>query len=87
MQIVLNQIDPRRPISQDIDRLLSTLLPDRIAARVHYDEALPEALGQQRNLYDAAPASLAAGALMDLVSRIVATERPATPIVASQIGD
>ncbi len=60
VRLVLNQIDHRRPISLAIDRVLGTLLDNRLLARIHYDEAVAESLASCSSVFDFAPASSAA---------------------------
>jgi cellulose biosynthesis protein BcsQ len=86
-RVVLNQIDHRRPVSRDIDRVLCTLFADRLAARIHYDEAVAEALARCSNVFDSAPGSRAAAAFTELVDQVIATQETVTPIVASRSGE
>lgn len=86
-RIVLNQIDHRRPVSRDIDRVVCALFADRLAARIHYDEAVAEALARLTNVYDSAPGSRAAGAFTEMVDLVIATQEPVSALVASRSGD
>ncbi len=84
VRLVLNQIDQRRPISLAIDRVLGALLDDRLVARIHYDEAVPESLASCSSVFDFAPGSSAAGTFYELVNLMIASERSEQPIVASR---
>ncbi len=67
---VLNQVDPRRRLSRDIDDFVSEHVQGRFIGKVHYDEALAEAAACGLPVVQAAPDSLAARDIRALAERI-----------------
>lgn len=63
---VLNQVDPRRQLSREISEFVSERLPDRFIGKVHYDEAVAEALANGTTLL--AGGASAAGAAQDVLA-------------------
>lgn len=58
--VVLNQVDPRRQLSRTIAEFVSARIPDHLIGEIYRDEAVAEAIGWQRSVFEQAPASVGA---------------------------
>lgn len=58
--VVLNQVDPRRQLSRSITEFVTARIPDHLIAQIYRDEAVAEAIGWQRPVFEQAPASVGA---------------------------
>ena len=74
--ILLSRIDPRRALSKDIDRVLTTVFEDRLVGRIHHDEYLAESLASHTNVFDFAPSSHAATQLKTLAEAVLSRAVP-----------
>ncbi|WP_208112158.1 cellulose synthase operon protein YhjQ/BcsQ [Zavarzinia compransoris] len=68
--VVLNQVDPRRRLSRSVSEFVASRVPDQLIGQICRDEAVAEAVGWQRPVYDHAPASAAARDFRALAERI-----------------
>ena len=69
---VLNQMDDRRRLSNDIHKLVRTLLGDQLLGTVRRDEAVMEALAAMKPLATFAPASAALTDVERLTETVIA---------------
>lgn len=58
--LVLNQVDPRRQLGRMVGDFVATRVPDHLLGQVYRDEAVAEAVGWQRSIFEQAPASVGA---------------------------
>lgn len=68
---VLNQYDPRLRLNKEITEIASRQLGDQLIGVIHRDEAVAEAIAQQRSVFQHAPHSLAASELSELVQKVL----------------
>ncbi len=84
---VLNQVDPRRRLSRDIDAFLCEHVQSRFIGKVHYDEALAEAAASGLTIVQTDPDSLAARDIRAMAERLDAFFRPLAKADHEHTGD
>ena len=57
--VILNQVDARRRLSRSVTDFVTSKLGDRLIGKVSRDEAVAEAVGWQRSVFEQSPASAA----------------------------
>lgn len=67
---VINQVDRRRRLNQDVTEFLSARLGNQVLGMVHRDEALAEALATQQTVFTFEPASAAAHDIDQVARRL-----------------
>ncbi|MCW0182534.1 cellulose biosynthesis protein BcsQ [Zavarzinia sp.] len=82
--VVLNQVDPRRQLSRSVTDFVSGRIPDHLIGEIYRDEAVAEAIGWQRSVFEQAPASVGARDIKHLAevlsSRLKQEARNSAPL-------